>query len=357
MKKILFLMLACLPLAAMAQTETNYLAGAVTLDDGKVSFKTEIQAPSLNKEQLYDTMLKWATERFKPDGKFNARVLYTNEEEGSIAAGGEEYMIFSSSALSLDRTRIYYQLFIHCGEGTCQAEMTRIRYWYDEARDGGEKYNAEEWIVDDMALNKSKTKLAPICGKFRRKTIDLKNELFLSIQNTLGNKVLNNSQIATAPAVTATPVSDNTTLITPTPATTPAQPVAAPTQQTIPAATLTPALNVDEQIKASARMTITAGNDEQFEIGKECWGGFGQLFGKEVAFCIIDQSKAVGNLLMEQSESYKISFYRQGSNEPWLVVDCKKLMKQTVTGEEAKKMNPSNDGSKSYNMYVGEVVK
>ena len=41
--------------------------------------------------------------------------------------------------------------------------MTRIRYWYDEARDGGEKYSAEEWIVDDMALNKSKTKLAPIC--------------------------------------------------------------------------------------------------------------------------------------------------------------------------------------------------
>ena len=69
--------------------------------------------------------------------------------------------------------------------------MTRIRYWYDEARDGGEKYSAEEWIVDDMALNKSKTKLAPICGKFRRETIDLKDTLFKSIQDTLGNKVLN----------------------------------------------------------------------------------------------------------------------------------------------------------------------
>ena len=43
--------------------------------------------------------------------------------------------------------------------------------------DGGEKYSAEEWIVDDMALNKSKTKLAPICGKFRRETIDLKDKL------------------------------------------------------------------------------------------------------------------------------------------------------------------------------------
>lgn len=71
------------------------------MNDGKVSFKTEIQAPSLTKDQLYGTMLKWATERFKPEGKFNARVLYTNEDEGTIAAGGEEYLVFSSSALSL----------------------------------------------------------------------------------------------------------------------------------------------------------------------------------------------------------------------------------------------------------------
>ena len=159
MKKILFLMLLCLPFIAMAQTDPKYLAGAITMDDGKVSFKTEIQAPSLTKDQLYGTMLKWATERFKPEGKFNARVLYTNEDEGTIAAGGEEYLVFSSSALSLDRTRIYYQLFITCENGKCDIEMTRIRYWYDEARDGGEKYSAEEWIVDDMALNKSKTKL------------------------------------------------------------------------------------------------------------------------------------------------------------------------------------------------------
>ena len=75
MKKILFLMLLCLPFIAMAQTDPKYLAGAITMDDGKVSFKTEIQAPSLTKDQLYGTMLKWATERFKPEGKFNARVF------------------------------------------------------------------------------------------------------------------------------------------------------------------------------------------------------------------------------------------------------------------------------------------
>ena len=40
MKKILFLMLLCLPFIAMAQTDPKYLAGAITMNDGKVSFNT-----------------------------------------------------------------------------------------------------------------------------------------------------------------------------------------------------------------------------------------------------------------------------------------------------------------------------
>ena len=353
MKKILFLLLFCLPLTVMAQTDPKYLAGAITMDEGKVSFKNEIQAPSLTQEQLYETMLEWANERFHPEGKFNARVLYTDKAEGSIAAAGEEYIVFSSTALSLDRTRIYYQLFINCEAGKVDVNMTRIRYWYDEARDGGEKYTAEEWITDDMALNKSKTKLAPICGKFRKGTINLKDELFVSIQNTLGNKVLGGTQ--TAPATTGVTVTqnNNTTVLVPaTPAVT--TPVAAtPVTQPAPA---TPASGMEEQIKSATRITITAGNDEQFEIGKECWGGFGQLFGKKVAFCLLDTQKTMGNMLMGESQIYKISFYQAGQSEPVVVVSCKKLTQQSLSGEEAKNMNPNNDGQKSYNMYVGEVV-
>ena len=65
MKKILFLMLLCLPFIAMAQTDPKYLAGAITMNDGKVSFKTEIQAPSLTKDQLYGTMLKMGHRTFQ----------------------------------------------------------------------------------------------------------------------------------------------------------------------------------------------------------------------------------------------------------------------------------------------------
>lgn len=332
MKKILFLMLLCLPFIAMAQTDPKYLAGAITMNDGKVSFKTEIQAPSLTKDQLYGTMLKWATERFKPEGKFNARVLYTNEDEGTIAAGGEEYLVFSSSALSLDRTRIYYQLFITCENGKCDIEMTRIRYWYDEARDGGEKYSAEEWIVDDMALNKSKTKLAPICGKFRRETIDLKDELFLAATNALGQAAL------AAPAIPATPV-------------VPATPSGK--LQDISFAQL-PA-NLNEMTK-DGRITLTA-NDEVIDIKAENWGGFGQMFNKNVSYLLIDQSRYAASTLMEHNDTYRISFYTARGTEPAVVIECRKSTTQKMSAEELKSLNQSIDPSKEYTLYIGEITR
>ena len=162
MKKLLFILLICLPLTGMAKEKNDnsnpkYLAGAVTLTDGKVTFNKEIKAPGLSKTAIFTQLLDWAKNRFKPDDKLNSFVAYTNEEKGEIAVQAEEYIVFSSSALSLDRTRIYYQFLIYAKDGICDLTMTRIRYWYDEARDGGEKYTAEEWITDDMALNKKTT--------------------------------------------------------------------------------------------------------------------------------------------------------------------------------------------------------
>ena len=84
MKKFLLSVLICLPLLAKAQTDEKYLAGAIPVVDGKVSFTTEMQVPALSQEQLYDALLDWANTYFKPEGKLNARVLYTNKEEGTM---------------------------------------------------------------------------------------------------------------------------------------------------------------------------------------------------------------------------------------------------------------------------------
>lgn len=339
-----------------AQIDPKYSEGSVPVIDGKVSFTAEMNTDTMTKEQIYQTLLEWANNRFQTTEKFKARVLYSNAEEGSMAVGGDEYIVFSSSALSLDRSRIYYQLFIYCENGLCKINMTRIRYLYQEERDGGEKYNAEEWITDEYALNKSKTKLYPISGKFRRKTIDLKEDLFKDIQSTLGNKMIELG-IQPAPITPESKVAMNQPQVSQS--SNPvaiAVPVAQPTQS-VPEKTAIKDLDEETLIRQATRMTVTAGNDEQFEISKDCWGGFGELFGKKVAFCLIDTQKTMGNMLMIQSDNYKISFYSANNTQPVVVILCKKLMAQNITGEEARKMNPNCVVGKSYNMYVGEILK
>lgn len=341
MKKLLFILLACLPLFGMAKdkkdnSDPKYLAGAITLEDGKVTFTHDIKAPSLSKEQLYQQMLDWANERFKPEDKLQSRVVYTNEQEGDIAASAEEYIVFSSSALSLDRTRIYYQYLIHVDNGICHMTMTRIRYWYDENRDGGQRYTAEEWITDDMALNKKKTKLAPICGKFRRETIDLKDQLFQSATDALGQKVLAN-EAATPAAVPATPL---------TPALNGELKEVSPTDLSA---------NWNSQLQ-NGRITLTA-NEEEIEIKPENWGGFGKLFNKNVAYLLIAQDRIALSALMEQCTEYKITFYTQGSTQPAAVIECKKSMSQKMTADDLKSLNIQADSSKSYTMYTGEITR
>ena len=315
----------------------KYLAGAVTMTDGKVTFSKEIKAPGLSKADIYIQLLKWAQERFKPDGKLNSFVAYTNEEKGEIAASAEEYIVFSSSALSLDRTRIYYQFFIYAKDGACNVEMTRIRYWYDEARDGGEKYTAEEWITDDMALNKKQTKLAPICGKFRRETIDLKDQLFQDVATALGQKLLT----AEAPAAQAQQ---------------PLQAAPASTGELKEVSIEQLPSNLNE-LAAQGRVTLTAENGETIDIKAENWSGFGKMFTKNVAYILFDQSRIAATALMEQSNTYTVSFYLNQSTQPSVVISCKKAMAQKMTAEELKALNQTVDASKEYTMYIGEIIK
>ena len=78
MKKFLLSVLICLPLLAKAQTDEKYLAGAIPVVDGKVSFTTEMQVPALSQEQLYDALLDWANTYFKPEGFFFVWVFFFN---------------------------------------------------------------------------------------------------------------------------------------------------------------------------------------------------------------------------------------------------------------------------------------
>lgn len=344
MNRFLAILLLCFPLALAANetkdnTDPKYLENAITLVDGKVTFQQTLEAPSLSKEELYDLFLNWANERFKPSNEKleQNRVVYTNPQEGEIAAIAEEYIVFSSSALSLDRTRIYYQFFIKTEDGRCDLTMSRIRYWYDENRDGGERYNAEEWITDKMALNKKKTKLAPICGKFRKGTIDLKDKLFTEIANTLGTSHVR-EEIPATPLVPAQPI---------------AQPGTSKELQTVTIDKLP--MNLSE-LAAAGRITVTA-NDEEIDMKAENWGGFGKLFTKDVTYTLVDQSRIAISTVMEHSDNYTISFYLTGQTQPSIVIECKKVTAQKMTAEELKSLNQSADTSKNYTLYIGEILR
>ena len=143
---ILFLTLfLALPIAMKADSakekkdDSRYLVGAVPEVDGKVIFSKEFQIPGMSQAQIYDTVMKWMTERLKENQNVDSRVVYADEDKGPIAGIGEEWIVFSSSALSLDRTLINYQITVTCKPGYCLVELEKIRFTYRET----EKYKAE----------------------------------------------------------------------------------------------------------------------------------------------------------------------------------------------------------------------
>ena len=157
---LFMLFFLCLPIVLQAQKrdDSKYLAGAVPEEDGKVVFSKDFSIPGMSQDEIFERMQKWMELRLKKNQNETSRVVYTNKEKGQIVGMGEEWIVFTSTALSLDRTIIDYQLTTYCQPEKCEFRIEKIRYTYREGRDQ-EKYTAEEWITDKYALNKSQTKL------------------------------------------------------------------------------------------------------------------------------------------------------------------------------------------------------
>ena len=185
-------MLMGLPLAATAQDNTwekaavtttanadqKYLEGAVPVVDGQVVFETTIKAPGKTGKQIYDIMLNQLQQLTQGPEQFEqSSVTLQNADQLQIVGNYQEWLVFKNKPLNLDRTRLFYHLFVDCRDGEATVKMTHIVYLYDEERDP-QTYYANEWITDRYGLNKKKTKLARVSGKFRRKTIDRKDYLF-----------------------------------------------------------------------------------------------------------------------------------------------------------------------------------
>ena len=108
-----------------------------------------------------------------------------NREQHTIVATINEWLLFKSTAIMLDRAQMKYVFTAECSDGKVLVQLSRFKYLYGEKPSKQLTYKAEEWITDEVAVNKKNTRLYPVSAKFRRKTIDRKDELFARVKATL----------------------------------------------------------------------------------------------------------------------------------------------------------------------------
>lgn len=162
--------------------DPKYLEGAINFDEqGKIVFDTEIEAPGKSATQLYDLVFDYMSGLTQDKESKASRMALVNKDEHIIANAMDEWLVFSNSFISLDRTECKYNLIAKITDGKVSLSINHINYIYEEGRQTGFKLPAEEVIIDKVALTKKKNDLARIFGKFRKKTIDRKDQIFNEI--------------------------------------------------------------------------------------------------------------------------------------------------------------------------------
>jgi colicin import membrane protein len=163
------------------EQDPKYGKGAVPVDEnGSVCFtRTEKIPDGMTADQCYDILLNWAKGRFAKPYAQAGRIL--NEDPGThrYIFHVDQMIVFKSTAFVADESKISYNFQVAVKDGTYTMKMTDIKYRYEEGREGGGKiFPAEDWITDKEAYNRKGTKFLKSTGKFRIKTIDLKDNLF-----------------------------------------------------------------------------------------------------------------------------------------------------------------------------------
>lgn len=162
--------------------DPKYLAGAIQLNaEGKVEFVLDTQANGKSADEIYNIVFQYMSKLIKNEQNINSRIPLVNrnnKNEQIIACIMDEWFVFNQSFISLDRTETKYQLVATISDNHLHLSMTRIVFNYEEGRSTGFKEPAENVITDKYALTKKKNDLAKIYGKFRRGTIDRKDQIF-----------------------------------------------------------------------------------------------------------------------------------------------------------------------------------
>lgn len=346
--RIVSLLLCIFISSTMTQAQENkdarYLEGAVPEVDGKVVFSKEYSIPGMSKDEIYERMKQWMELRLA-ENKNDSRVLYTNKEKGQIVGTVDEWIVFSSSALSLDRTRILCQLTVLCQPEACTFNIEKIRFIY---REGEDKYTAEEWITDKYALNKNKTKLIRGLAKWRRKTVDYMDNLFQQAANALSIVQSEPETKPTSENVIGTAIPKRQIIINP-------QNKVIAKQGTVPNTPETDTTTAPKQIApeelpadliqtGTGRLVIVIGTDpfNQTMMTANAGGSLGEMDGHRVVFTILSPDQA--HDLLDGTNEYSVRFYPNGSHTPSVELQCRKLNTHEVPEGMPR-------------TYIGEIIK
>lgn len=166
------------------KNDEKYLAGTVPTDaEGKVKFALQLNIPNKTAKEIYETIYEQLTMLTEDENQFDeSSIALVNPQTKIIAAKYKEWLVFNNNFLSLDRAVFNYTMIAHCEDNKLDLTLERISYEYETDRPSGFKAKAEELITDKEALNKKGNKLNRLTGKFRRKTIDRKDQIFENIK-------------------------------------------------------------------------------------------------------------------------------------------------------------------------------
>ena len=336
MKQILLFTLF-IPALLWANDDSKYLAGAVPVENGKVVFKKEINAPSFSKDEVYNKMLSWANEFFTEK---DSRVVYTEQATGEIAVIGETDLIFQKNALSLDRCEMDYRVTIKCEDKKSTVSITGIRYTYDVSyQKEPEKYTAEEWITDKYSLNKAKTKLNRGNGKFRRKTVDFVDDLANSASMTFGVQTISQASVQSVNQTQPQTVEQPTTNVEMTqtqkpvtiPATTPVVSTPVRERYIAFAADKVPSTIID--MLPNSDLQIVKTDQPETKETSVTWKGIGNILGKTITSTTIQANSPVYQKIGNNG-TYSLLFFKKGETQnAWLIIDCIK-QGETTEGEQ-----------------------
>lgn len=167
-----------------AQNTINYLSGGVPEKTGNVYFSKIIKAPKLTKEAIFRLVSNWANTKYKPENGFARKILLNDTIHSAVIAYGDENLVFQDTFLAYDRARIQYLFIAKCVEGSCEIDISKIKYlYYTAASSQPEYYEAEDLISDKSALHNGK--LINKTKKFRIFTINLVTTINNQIEEIL----------------------------------------------------------------------------------------------------------------------------------------------------------------------------